>query len=110
MWLFRTPPACLHSLTGLKASERQASLTRWQAGLLDHRRLGSLLPSLVLWSLLPVGLFHTMLQAPGAEGSHFLLGATCGLEGLTSKAASCCHAEAAGEQRGHLNVPAPTLL
>lgn len=54
-------PTCMSAqLTSLGASERQASLTRWQAGLLDHRRLGSLLPSLVLWSLLPVDLF----QAP----------------------------------------------
>ena len=47
-------------LTGLGVSERQASLTRLQAGLLDHHRLGSLLPSLALWSLLTFGLF----QAP----------------------------------------------
>ena len=54
-------PTCMSAqLTGLGASERQASLTRLQAGLLDHHRLGSLLPSLALWSLLTVGLF----QAP----------------------------------------------
>lgn len=54
-------PTCMSAqLTGLGASERQVSLTRLQAVLLDHHRLGSLTPSLVMWSLLTVGLF----QAP----------------------------------------------
>lgn len=90
VWLFSAPRACLHRLSELGTSERQAPPTGVQAMLLDHHRPGSLPPkfgTMVCPDHWPPP--STILQAPGMRG-YPLLGAACGLEGLTNKLASCC--------------------